>query len=148
MGTGHHRLDSQKFADELDKLAPVLHAVAQLAGAPATAHRDIGGVDSILLPLVCDPRDLHRRKIWEAFGSGKGDRRCGRWSALVALGATIRAWPKLDEFTAYRQPAPLERRTRPAPWPHSVTEYWVDPEDPDYEPLEPEPKPRIRQLAR
>jgi hypothetical protein len=27
-------------------------------------------------------------------------------------------------------------------------DYWVDPEDADYEPLEAEPKPRIRQLAR
>jgi hypothetical protein len=97
--------------------------------------------------LAVDPHSLHRRRVWEAFGSGK-DRRCGRWSALLALGVTIRAWPAdtlKTEFAAYQQPAPLRQTTRST----GVRGVWedvvVDPEDSGYQEPEPEPvAPRRR----
>ena len=87
---------------------------------------------------------LHRRKIWQAFGA-RG--RTGRWGALTALGATIRAWPadRLAELEPYRIPAPLQERINPA----SGAWATVDAEDPDYREPEPEQpwRRRIRQLA-
>jgi hypothetical protein len=106
-------LNAAIFANKLDRVVPIVRAAASLANVPSSAHRDLGVADACLLPLVCDPGELHRRRVWEAFAT-KG--RCGRWSALTALGATIRAWPatELDSFQPYSQPRPLERRVRPA----------------------------------
>lgn len=75
------------------------------------------------------------------------------WSALASLGVRLRAWPagKLDEFTPYREPLPLQRREFPLPGPgnRGINRVEVfDPEDPDGPQEEPEPvKPR-RALAR
>jgi hypothetical protein len=135
-------MDAARHAAALDRLTPVLHAAAQLAGAPATARRDQGGKDAALLPLVCDPGTAHRRRVWEAW-TAQG--RTGRWGPLLALGVTIRALPELDGFQTYRTPAPMQTRTISTGRGMS-TEATFDPEDPDYQ--EPEPvKPRIRQLA-
>jgi hypothetical protein len=132
-------------AVELDKLVPILQAAAQLAGVTATVHRDLGGADAISLPLVCDPGELHRRRVWEAWGA-KG--RCGRWSALVALGARIRA-AELDSFAAYRSPRPKEYRIKPgSETTHGHQMYWFDPEDDPAQEPEPVTPRRARVLAR
>jgi hypothetical protein len=77
--------------------------------------------------------------------------RCGHWSALLALGVTIRAWPadQLDSFEIYRTQMPLQRKIKPATGDplFSNQTYLADPEDNPQTP-EPEPvKPR-RALAR
>jgi len=141
-------VDAEVFASQLTKLIIPLRAAATLAGVPATAHHDIGGADAILLPLVCDPGEPHRRRIWEAWAT---EGRCRRWSALVALGTRIRAWPaaELDTFEPYRSPRPLEHRIRPGKGDafHAGYEnYLADPEDPDYR-EEPEPV-KTRRSAR
>jgi hypothetical protein len=93
-----------------------------------------------------DPRDLHRRRAWEAWQGGKG-RRCGRWSALVALGVRIRA-AELDRFAPYRAPAPKEYRIRPgSETTHGHQMCWFDPEDNPQQAAEPEVK-RRRALVR
>jgi hypothetical protein len=133
------------FATTLDRLVPVLSAAAQLCGMPESVGRDGGGRDAILLPLVCDPGALHRRRVWEAFAA-KG--RCGRWSALVELGARIRA-AELDTFSVYRAPRPKQYRVVPgSTTTYGATMHWFDPEDaPEPEPA-PKPRRRVRQLAR
>ena len=70
--------------------------------------------------LVVDPAGLHRTALWHAWDTEQLERiaadqaavaspfrgppvtlsRCGRWSALTELGATIRA-AELDQFSAY-----------------------------------------------
>jgi hypothetical protein len=132
------------FATKLDRSVPVLSAAAQLCGLPEAVSRDAGGRDGILLPLVCDPGELHRRKVWEAFAA-KG--RCGRWSALVALGARIRA-ADLEHFEPYRPPRPKQYRvTQDTTWGPKMG--WVDPEDnPAQEPAPVTHRRRARALAR
>jgi hypothetical protein len=139
-------LDADILARQLTALIGPLFAAARLTGTvPETAGRDNGGKDAVLLPLVCDPGGAHRRRCWEAW-EAKG--RCGRWSALVALGVRLRGWPAdhLDTFQPYRPARPLEERFEPVAL--GVSErHMVDPEDPGYR-EEPDPvKPR-RQLLR
>ncbi|HYB34400.1 MAG TPA: hypothetical protein VEF72_00395 [Mycobacterium sp.] len=138
-------LDADILARQLTTLIGPLHAAARLTGTvPESAGRDGGGKDAVLLPLVCDPGELHRRRVWEAW-EAKG--RCGRWSALVAHGVRLRGWPadQLEAFGPYRPAKPLEERYEPVAL--GISErHLVDPEDPSYQ--EPEPvKPR-RALAR
>jgi hypothetical protein len=72
------------------------------------------------LALVVDPAGLDRTALWHAWDTEELERiaadqaavaspfrrppvtlsRCGRWSALTKLGATIRA-AELDQFSAY-----------------------------------------------
>jgi hypothetical protein len=92
------RLDSTLHAVELDRLTPVLQAAAELCGIYT------GRDDTWLLPLLIDTTGLHRRRVWEAWRSA--GERCGRWSALAALGARIRA-ADLEGFELYREPKPL-----------------------------------------
>jgi hypothetical protein len=72
----------------------------------------------------------------------------GRWGALAALDARIRA-ADLEGFEPYREPKPLIRKQFPADGPDSRGIYRttvIDPEDEDYTPPG-EPK-RRRALAR
>jgi hypothetical protein len=100
-----------------------------------------------------DPGELHRRRVLDAFAA---EGRCGRWSALAALGATIRAWPagQLDTFAPYRSPRPLEHRIRPSAGGDALharyENYVYDPEDGPEQAPEPQPvkRRRIRQLVR
>ena len=105
-----------------------------------------------MLALIADPRDAHRRRVWEAFRVTGG--RTGRWGALVKLGVTLRAWPadELDAFEPYREPKRLETKMFPvAGEPFGTYQRVViDPEDadepqPEVEAVE--PKPRRRALA-
>jgi hypothetical protein len=138
-------LNTLEHAAELDALVPVLLAAAELADIPLPRRT---GRDSALLALMVDPGGLHRRRVWEAWRVEGG--RCGHWAALVALGATIRAWPaeRITEFTPYREPMPLKRKQFPVPGQPFGTyqPVLIDPEDPDYIPEAEEPKRRA--LAR
>jgi hypothetical protein len=134
-------LDSAKHAAELNRIMPVLQDAAELAGVYT-------GDDTALLPLLVDTAGLHRRRVWESWrNSGE---RCGRWGALAALGARIRACP-LKGFEPYRTPKPLIRKQFQLGGPNSRGMYRTvvtDPEDPDYVPEAEQPKPRRRALAR
>jgi len=76
-------------------------------------------------------------------GAPSSGERCGHWSSLTTLGATIRACD-LEAFEPYRTPKPLIRKQFPLGCPDSRGLYRVeitDPEDEGYTPPE-EPKPR------
>ena len=131
-------LDAAKHAAELDRLVPVLRAAAELAGI-STAD------DTVLLPLLVDPGDAHRRRVWEAF---KADGvRTGRWGALAGLGVRIRAC-ELLELAPYRLPKPLVHKQFPAAGPDNRGVYQAVTIDPEDEGYEPPGEPRRRALAR
>ena len=109
--------DAEKFAHQLTEMMTALAAAANLCGIPIATQEE-------LLALVCDPAGLHRRRVWEAWDSTG---RAGRWAALVALGATIRAHD-LDAFEPYRQPRPMEVRQIPVAR-GAVRFEQIDPED-------------------
>ncbi len=116
------------LGNDLDSLIPALLAAATLAGT--TVHPRDG-----LLPLTVDPTGLHVRRVWESWV--KQDGRTGRWGALAAMGARLRAC-RLDEFQPYPEPKPLEHRTEQiARGQTRVVTY--DPHDADYRvaPIEP-----------
>ena len=82
--------------------------------------------------LTVDANGLHRRRVWEAFEETGG--RTGRWGALRALGARIRA-ADLDSYEPYRKPKPMEvKQIRHG---IGVRQILVDPED------APEPEPAM-----
>ena len=97
-------LDAQHYAHRLDKLTPALVAAAQLAGV---AVRD----DGSRLALTADPHECHRRRVWESWHDTSG--RCSHWAPLLRLGCSIRA-AELAGFQPYREPAPMQQRTKPA----------------------------------
>jgi hypothetical protein len=123
-------LAGEAHAGTLTRLLPALAAAAALAGIANTDR------DTVRLSLTVDARDLHRRRVWEAWTA---DGRCSRWSALHKLGVRIRACP-LGEFTPYREPAPLQEKERFTG--RGVGEVFVfDPEDPQPEPEPVKPPP-------
>ena len=139
-------LDAERESLRISALIAPLHAAAQLTGRVLeSAGRDLGGRNAVLIPLCVNVSDLHRRRLWEAAAS---EGRCGRWSALVALGARIRGYPaaELDTFEPYRPAKPMEQRFEPVAVGIS-TRYLVDPEDANYQPAEPAKKPRLGRLA-
>lgn len=111
--------EAQTHAAELGRLLVSLKAAAVLAGVCGDhAEND--------LALAVDPTDLDRRALWAAwdtetreavaqrslaagavFTTAPATRsRCGRWSAVLRLGAQLRACPP-DEFPDYRRPAAM-----------------------------------------
>ncbi|OBI52877.1 hypothetical protein [Mycobacterium sp. E787] len=100
-------LAAEQWSAELTRLAVPLAQAAALAG--------VRGIDrtETLLPLLCAPTEQHhRRHVWTAFTTTDPEKRCGRWSALHALGVEIRALPS-DELTSiieFAAPPPLEVR--------------------------------------
>lgn len=90
-------------ANDLNRLIDPLRAAAWLAGA------DTYGSDQLLLALLTDPKNAHRRRIWQAWETRDG--RTKRWGALLAAGADLRAHRHLDRLQPYRRPAPLEVTT-------------------------------------
>jgi hypothetical protein len=123
---------AEQFAAQLDAAVPILTVAAELAGA------HIDNETGTLLTSCVDPTDQHRRELWEAWTAQDG--RCGRWAALVALGARIRAAADLADITPHRQPQPIEYRTVPEPGaPRGFYQTVAhDPETPGYRPAEPE----------
>ncbi len=117
---------AEQHAAQLSALTPVLAMAADLAGTRVHNDED-------LLPLVADPGQSHRRRVWEAFFHKEG--RTGRWGALHRAGVSIRACP-LDQHQPYRAAKPIEVRQEQAPG-QPVGFYKtvrVDPEDPNYKP--------------
>ena len=138
-------LDAELQAATLDTLVPPLIAATQLAGVRIdTANEEINQPwwtapidDAAVFGLTADAGTLHRRNVWQAYDNDSG--RTGKWGALTALGAEIRA-PKLDEFTPYRRPAPIVHRQEQIPGQPLGTVRMVsyDPEDaPKLTPIEP-----------
>jgi hypothetical protein len=143
-------------ASRLTELVKPLVAAAQLAGtrldaadeAVAQAWWDAPIHKAALFGLLVDAGEVHRRRAWEAFEREGG--RTGRWGALVAAGARIRA-VALEDFAPYRQPRPLIHRQQQilgAPM-GTVENITIDPEDDDKpNPLPPiDPKRRPSRLT-
>lgn len=111
--------DAALAAAELDRLIPTVQAAAELAGVDTTRRES-------LFALLVDAGGLHRRRAWEAFDHKGG--RTGRWGALLAAGATIRACRPVTALVPYRQAAPIEER-----WERTDRgqhrRYVIDPED-------------------
>jgi hypothetical protein len=137
---------AESLAAKLTTLVPVVSTAASLGG--------IDGIDpnvpndTVLLPLVCDPADRHRRRIWEAFTikDPQNDGRCGRWGRLLKVGATIRACP-IDEHASYRECRPPEHRKVEFARGQYRTEVH-DPEDADHRPPPIDPRrPRGRMVV-
>jgi hypothetical protein len=145
-------LDAAKYAHQLTKLLPSLHAAAQLAGVPETAGREVGGGsgasrrDAVLIPLCVNVTDQHRRRVWEAWESAG---RCGRWSTLHAADVAIRALPadQLTTFAPYRPAKPLQEQLVPISPIGTYQNVIVDPEDPQLPP-ELAKRTTFKQLAR
>lgn len=93
--------DAELAATDLARLVPILQAAAELAGVSTETREK-------LLALTVDATGLHRRRVWEAFDQDRG--RGGRWAALLAAGATIRAHRPITELQPYRLPRPMEER--------------------------------------
>lgn len=107
--------DGQAAAKELSDLVDLLQIAAELAGAerpyndqPASSELHDVGIDQMQLGLAVR-FDGHVRRLWESW-SADGPRTSAQWSALLELGATIKAVP-LDEYVPQRRAKPLlERR--------------------------------------
>ena len=136
-------ISAELKAAALDGALPPLAAAAQLAGirldapnrhAPGWWHSPLS--TGALIALAVHTDGLHRRRVWEAW---KSTGRCGRWTALVALGAHIGA-AALRDFEPYREPRPLIYRQQQVPGAPrgDIENIVIDPEDDDYrEPVEP-----------
>lgn len=90
-------LEQELIAGKLDALTSILADAALLAGTNVKS-------EPALIGLLTDPKSAHRRRVYEAWNSNG---RCGKWSALVALGVDLRA-ADLAEHRPYREPRPLE----------------------------------------
>jgi hypothetical protein len=110
--------DSERCAHRLTDAMAKLKAAAILAGVPAAEKGET------LIPLVADVTALHRRRVWEAWRTTSG--RTGRWGALLAIGATLRA-ADLDHLEPYRLPRPME--VKQIPHGIGIRQVSVDPED-------------------
>jgi hypothetical protein len=121
---------------KLTLLVPIVATAAQLCGIDVDVDDD-----ATLIPLVVDTTGLHRRRLWECFLTKDGDGRVGKWGALAALGATIRALPNLAEHQAYTEPKPLEHRKVQVERGVYRTEV-IDPEDESYTPPAIDPRRR------
>ena len=97
--------EAPDLAAELDRYAVSLHACAVLAGLAADDHGgeiqicvDAGDCDPATIEAAWNIRDTEARAARAASNAGvmigmptPTRTRCGRWSALLALGAVIRA---------------------------------------------------------
>jgi hypothetical protein len=97
---------SAQHAARLDNLLPVLRVAAELAGI----HVDTENGTELVLAV--SPLDMRKRDLWAAWMTTTG--RCGRWSALTALGAHIRA-AGLADIQPYAPPRDVIVRREPIP---------------------------------
>lgn len=100
---------SALLAGELETMTPALYAAAKLAGV----NVQLGNGKLVYpgqIPLVCDTKGAHRRRLYEAFDSRS--HRLGRWGALLELGVTIRAMKasSLSAHVPYAEPAAIQNR--------------------------------------
>jgi hypothetical protein len=132
-------LNAAVAAAKLTGLTTPLLAAAQLTGLRidladeriAQAWWQAPIDDAARFALTVDAGELHRRRAWEAFDTEGG--RTGRWGALVAAGARIRA-AALEDYAPYRRPRPLiYRQQQVAGAPMGIVQnVTTDPEDDDY----------------
>lgn len=128
--------------------AAELHRLLEPLLAAAVLAKICGDDADALLPLTVDTDGLHRREVWSAWETEQREdqemravaahsifatdaptrSRCGRWSALLALGAKLRACPA-DAFTEYRRPRPMQARVENTEAGPRRT--LIDPEDAD-----------------
>lgn len=108
------------LALELTALLGTLHTAALLAGKA----EPMGHHDQCLIGLSTDTTGLHRRRVWEAWGTTSG--RAGRWRELWKLGATLEA-PTLEDAKSYREPKPMEIRAERKNL--GIVQFEYDPED-------------------
>jgi hypothetical protein len=115
---------AEQLVAQLDATVPVLTVAAELAGV--TVDNETGS----LLALCVDTTDQPKRALWAAWETKDG--RCGRWAALVRLGARIRA-ADLTDIAPYDRPREIETRLEPEPGaPHGYyREVAWDPEKPE-----------------
>jgi hypothetical protein len=121
--------DALTLAGRLDELLEPLSAAAELLRGPTLPSGTGVTRDTFLLQLVADTTDLHARVVWHAFRDWPAPRpvnpgesleamqakptdqpvgtRGGRWSRLLAVGATLRAHPRPQEMVLFGQPAPI-----------------------------------------
>jgi len=113
--------DAPSMAADLARLSEVLTAAAVLAGISDDS-------DESVIALVVDAAEANRRDLWAAWRTEDTEAaaartarqalpftdsplptrsRCGRWSALLNLGVTLRAHPADEPFNPYRKPMPM-----------------------------------------
>lgn len=112
--------DAAELAAALDEWLRVLTAAGRLAGVPAADDTEIA------ISLAVDTGKIHRRKLWTAWHAT--GTRCGRWSALLALGAELRAHKHPARLAPYSAPRPFQVRWVPGPHGGHVQQV-TDPED-------------------
>jgi hypothetical protein len=144
-------LAAEVNAATLTDLIPPLLAAAQLTGLRidlADERINEAWWSAVIDPaaifgLTVDAGTLHRRRAWDAFNTEGG--RCGRWSALIAAGARIRA-AALDDYAPYRRSRPLIHQQQQiiGELRGTVQMVTIDPEDDDYKPTVPPADP-VRQ---
>lgn len=115
------------LAAELEDLKTVLVHAGTLAGAERPNKSDVSSPRLTAwskaqreVGLTVDATGAHVRKIWEAWDS---QGRTGRWGAIVATGAKVRA-ADLDSYEPQRRAKPILERTLP-----NGTREAYDPED-------------------
>lgn len=123
----------KELAAQLDELAVLLQTAAMLAGVQNTETNQKAAAPelwqlaqkSMLIGLACNPGELHRRRVWEAFDQG--------WAKLVELGVELKA-ADLQAYEPYRKPKQmLQRKQLRADGLYEHVP--VDPEDADYVPM-------------
>lgn len=109
-------------ARDLDIGANILTLAARMAGVPMDKRK----TDELQVGLTVDATGLKRRDVWAAWDDT--EHRCGRWGALLAVGARLRTVP-LDQVESYRRPRPIETRYVPGTLPGSWRPVEFDPEE-------------------
>jgi hypothetical protein len=122
--------DAPKHAARLDEQLTALAAAAVLAGAEGDPGSPTFDQPTLAIPLTVNNIDrLHRRHAWNRWALRADDwpplqpltkqaveaamhapatpaaPRCGKWSGLVALGATLRAHTKPSDLKLFEPPA-------------------------------------------
>ncbi|MGA7054528.1 MAG: hypothetical protein WBZ37_25325, partial [Mycobacterium sp.] len=95
--------DAESFANQVTRLLPAMAAAMTLA----TGVDVFLGHQQLMLPLCVDVDSGKRKDLWTAWDV-KNTGRTGRWGALHAAGATIRAHPLDVRLTEHRRPLPYE----------------------------------------
>jgi hypothetical protein len=139
-------------ATRLDELVEPLSAASELVrGLNQPSGLGVSRVP-YLLPLTCDSEGIHRRVIWhawmdwapprppsngltlESMEQDRGDvvqnTRCGRWSRLLAAGASLRANPAPASMEMFGRLQPLSVTPTMRPGQRRPLLVLTDPEGP------------------
>jgi hypothetical protein len=97
---------AEQLCARLDAAVPTLTVAAELAGV--TVDNETGS----LLAMCVDTAGMRKRELWRAWDTKDG--RCGRFGALVKLGAIIRA-ANLENIAPYERPRDVQYWREPEP---------------------------------